>query len=300
MSVIDLHMHSLWSDDGEFTVQELVDMCLSKKLTYFSISDHNRAKAGAEAIEYIKDKNIRFIPGIELDCDYQGTNLHILGYGIDHAAPVYEEIHSAIHQQGLEASKKRLAAVRKLGLVIDEETIWKLSANGVIGGEMLAEAALMNSENDNSDILKPYRPGGARSDNPLVNFHWDYCAQGKPAYAHIDFISLDEAVATIHKTGGVAVLAHPGNNTKENIAMLDGIIAGGIDGIEVYSSYHNTKQIDFYRDLAAANRLLITCGSDFHGKIKPAIFIGDIQVKENESELIERLLEKIEFYQREK
>lgn len=290
-------MHSRWSDDGEFSVQELVDKCIAKKLIYFSLSDHNRARGCYEAVEYTQNKAINFIPGIELDCIYKQTNLHILGYGIDYTDSAYEAIYSAIHQQELSASKKRLEAVRNLGIVIDEATIQALSVDGIINGEMLAEAALMNKINDNVDILQPYRTGGSRSDNSYVNFYWDYCSQGKPAFAYVEFISLTEAISTIHRSGGVAVLAHPGVNTKENIDLLNSIIRNGIDGIEVYSSYHTEQQINFYRELATSNNLLITCGSDFHGKTKPAISIGNMQIKENEEQLADNLLKKIKYYQ---
>ena len=77
---------------------------------------------------------------------------------------------------------------------------------------------IFNKENK---LLNPYYEGGLRSDNPYVNFYWDYCSQGKPAYAEVKFISLQEAIKVIEDNGGIPVLAHPGNNVKENKGNTD-------------------------------------------------------------------------------
>ena len=131
---------------------------------------------------------------------------------------------------------------------------------------------------------------GKRSDNPYVNFYWDFCAQGKPAYVEINYISLKEAINIIVDSGGVPILAHPGNNIKEDKQLMESIIKQGIEGLEVYSSYHNKTQVDFYKEIALEKNLLSTCGSDFHGKTKPSIDIGSSDCQGNEDIIIEGLL----------
>ena len=56
MSYIDLHMHSNYSDDGEFTPKELADLCIERGVKYFAIADHNSVRGIEEGKEYIKDK----------------------------------------------------------------------------------------------------------------------------------------------------------------------------------------------------------------------------------------------------
>lgn len=41
MSIIDLHMHSFYSDDGEYTPTQLVDMCHESGIQIMAITDHN-------------------------------------------------------------------------------------------------------------------------------------------------------------------------------------------------------------------------------------------------------------------
>ena len=55
-SYIDLHMHSLYSDDGEYTPIQLVDMCEKAGVKIMAIADHNWVKAVAEAKQYSQEK----------------------------------------------------------------------------------------------------------------------------------------------------------------------------------------------------------------------------------------------------
>lgn len=289
MSYIDLHMHSYYSDDGEFEPKQLIDLCLEKNIKYFSIADHNSVRGIKEAKEYCVGKNINIIPAIELDCTFNEINLHVLGYGIDCDKTVFYDIEDNIIKQEQFASKKRMKLVKELGIDFSDEIINSLSRNGVVNGEMIAEAAMKFDKNHENPLLMPYYENGSRSDNPYVNFYWDYCAQGKAAYAEVSFISLQEAINIIEESGGIPILAHPGNNIKESINLLEQIISCGIKGIEVYSSYHSKEQVEFYKKFSLKHKLLLTCGSDFHGKTKPSIVIGGTDCEGIEDKIISQL-----------
>ena len=289
MSYIDLHMHSYYSDDGEFEPKQLIDLCLEKNIKYFSIADHNSVRGIKEAKEYCVGKNINIIPAIELDCTFNEINLHVLGYGIDYDKTVFYDIEDNIIKQEQFASKKRMKLVKELGIDFSDEVINSLSRNGVVNGEMIAEAAMEFDKNHENPLLMPYYENGSRSDNPYVNFYWDYCAQGKAAYAEVSFISLQEAINIIEESGGIPILAHPGNNIKENINLLEQIISCGIKGIEVYSSYHSKEQVEFYKKFSLKHKWLLTCGSDFHGKTKPSIVIGGTDCEGIEDKIISQL-----------
>ena len=295
MSYIDLHMHSNYSDDGEFSPQKIAELCLEKGVKYFAIADHNSTKGVAEAKEYCDDKDITIIPAIELDCTIDGVNLHLLGYNVDYKSDDFERIEENIIAQEQVASKERMRLVRELGINFEDSVIDSLSKNGVVNGEMIAEAAMLFDKNKENKLLNPYYEGGLRSDNPYVNFYWDYCSQGKPAYAEVKFISLQEAIKVVEDNGGIPVLAHPGNNVKENKDLLEKIIKAGVKGLEVYSSYHNEKQTAFYKYFAINNNLIMTCGSDFHGKTKPSISIGGISCEDNEEKIINELSKKFKL-----
>lgn len=275
MSKIDLHMHSCFSDDGELTPEEIIDRAIKNNVEIISISDHNSVRAVDRALSYSKNKNITVIPGIEIDCTFNNRNLHLLGYNIDYKSKDFYNIEEDILSQEKKASKEKIRLIKEYtNLNIFEDEVIKRSSNGVVTGELIAEILLEDSENRKSLILKPYLEGGNRSDMPYVNFYWDYFAQGKPAYVPIKFISLKEAIRLIHKNGGKAVIAHPGNNLKDKLDLIDNLIEEGIEGIEVFSSYHTKEQIEYFYTKAIKNNMIITCGSDFHGKTKPNIEIG--------------------------
>ena len=73
------------------------------------------------------------------------------------------------------------------------------------------------------------------------------------------------------------VLAHPiiyRLPTKELEALVDTLISYGLRGIETIYSSHSKQDESYVRGLAKRKRLIITGGSDFHGKPKPAIKLG--------------------------
>ena len=273
-SYIDLHMHSMYSDDGEYTPTQLVDMCHEAGVKIMAIADHNWIKANEEAKKHADELGMTYIPAIEIDCTYKGVNLHVLGYGIDNQE-VFNQLGEDIEKQEIACSMKKLELTNALGFDLKKEQLDALSTNGVYTGEMFGEALLNDSRYDDHELLKPYRQGGERSDNPYVNFYWDYYAQGKPCYTEIHFPTLEETIQLIHQHGGVALLAHPGNNLKGQFELFDEMVALGLDGVECFSSYHTSETNEYFYNKAKELNVLYTCGSDFHGKTKPSIYLGE-------------------------
>ena len=288
---IDLHMHSMYSDDGEFTPTELVEKNEKAGVKIMAIADHNWVKACKEAREVAESKGMKYIDAIEIDCTYEGINLHVVGYGIDITNPAFNKLGEDIMTQELACSAKKLELTNALGFELDKSQLDALSDNGVYTGEMFGEALLADPRYTDHELLKPYRAGGERSDNPFVNFYWDFYAQGKPCYTEVKFPSLKETTQLIHDNGGKAILAHPGNNLKGKFEVFDEMVKEGLDGVECFSSYHSKETNEYFYNKAKELNLLYTCGSDFHGKTKPAIFLGEtgcfIDEKDIEKELEE-------------
>lgn len=277
--MIDLHMHSRYSDDGEYTPTELVQQCARAGVHMMSVTDHNCAKANEEAQKAAEKNGIRYLTGIEIDCTYENINFHVLGYGIDFWSGDFEAIEKNIADQSAQVSLERLERTQALGfsritekdmLVMEEGNYWQRNWTG----EMFAEKLLAMPEYAAHPLLGPYRPGGERSDNPYVNFYWDYYSQGKPCYAKTDYPAMEEIIETIHRNHGAAVLAHPGVNLKGKEFLLEGMLRLGLDGIEAFSSYHSPEQAQAFYGAAREHNVFVTCGSDYHGKTKPSIALG--------------------------
>lgn len=290
---IDLHMHSYYSDDGEFSPTELVEKCIKNGIKIMSITDHNCIRANEEAAKFANENGIIYIPGIEIDCTFEGRNFHVLGYGIKYKNKDFINIERNIDKQCIKASFKSLEATKKIGFSITESEMVELEKHsywkGHWTGEMFAEIILNKEEYINHPLLRPYRDGGVRSDNPYVNFYWDYYSQGKPCYVKVDYPSLEEVVEIIHRNGGKAILAHPGANLRGYDEVFQRIIKTEIDGIEVFSSYYEHSEILYYLNEAKENGKFITVGSDYHGKTKPNVKLGQIGCLINEIEIFESI-----------
>jgi predicted metal-dependent phosphoesterase TrpH len=274
MSWLDLHMHSNISNDGDYSPEELMALCNHAGMKVVALADHNSVKGVSDAIRYGNQYHIEVIPAIEMDCTFKGYNLHLLGYGISVPNPRLNNIERAVKNQERSASSVMIEKVKALGIFFNVENVIKLAVEGVVTGEMIAEVALDDQRNMSNPLMAPYYSGGSKSDNPFVNFYWDLCSINKPAYAPIEYIPLKEAVEVIIESGGVPVLAHPQKNIGLDEKVFVSIIAQGVKGIEVYSSYHDVAGVHYYERMAEKYNLLKTVGSDFHGKTKPSIKLG--------------------------
>lgn len=297
--MVDLHMHSRYSDDGEFSAAELIQRCRTAGVDFMSITDHNTIAVIPEATAEARAQGVGYVPGVELDCVYGGCEFHVAGYGIRDRRGDFSRIEARIRAQCKAVSHEALARTRAFGFEITAEDMAWVSRNcsweDRWTGEMFGEVILNRAEYADHPLLAPYRPGGARSDNPYVNFYWDFYSQGKPCYVRMEYPPMEEIVDCIHADGGLAVLAHPGANLKGREEMLDGIAALGIDGIEAISSYHTPERAAFYCRRARELGKFISCGSDFHGRLKPAIALGrmalppDVERAEIEARLRRRM-----------
>lgn len=217
-------------------------------------------------------------PRLEIDCTFQGVGFHVLGYGIDHYSADFTEIEENVVAQMIRASGELLEKTRSLGFHITEDDVFAVSRTAyrpeIWTGDIFAEVLLGKPEYAEHPLLAPYRPGGSRSDNPYVNFYWDYYSQGKPCHVKLEYPPMEAVLGIIHQNHGLAVLAHPGVNLKGREQLLEPVMALPFDGIEAFSSYHTADQAAFYHQFALSRGLLPTCGSDYHGKTKPSVHLG--------------------------
>lgn len=276
MKTMDLHMHSKYSDDGEFSPTQLIELGKQAGLSVMALSDHDSVKGVTEMIEAGKEKSIIVIPADEIDCQHKGINLHIVGYNIDYLDKRYAELEETILQLESANTQQRIELTEAhFNIKFTPEDLAIFAKSPILPGETIGKVLLAREDLLNHPMLLPYRKGGNRSDNPYVNFYWDFYSQGTACYLHVDFMSAKECIDLIHDTGGIAVIAHPGNNLKNHLNYLDELVELGLDGIEVYSSYHSAEQIDYFYNYAREKHLYLTLGSDFHGENKPAIHLGN-------------------------
>ena len=289
----DLHMHSRYSPDGEIEVREVIKSCKNAGLSVVSLTDHNLVKGTAEALEIGRNYSLRVLPGIEIDCNYGGTDLHLLGYNINWESPDFTELEDHISRKVMDSFASMLDNLARYGIEANAGEILNKAEGRLPTAELIAEVLLNNPEYDRNPLLLPYRKGGERGDMPYINFYLDFFAQGKPAYVKIDYMDYREAIALIKKNNGVPVVAHPGQNLRGREALVEDLLDHGAEGLETFNNYHDNDQIAYFAHVAMKRKVLMTCGSDFHGKTKPLIKPGIFRtIKEFEryvAESIDRL-----------
>jgi predicted metal-dependent phosphoesterase TrpH len=274
MVAIDLHIHSLHSNDGELTVDDIIRSALGNGLEVISITDHNCVGAISRALEVTTSTGLRVIPGIEIDCSYEGTDLHLLGYNIDWKSKDFIRLEESIREKEMQAFPDMVRNLEKTGIQVDAEKVLLKAKGQPPSAELIAEVLLSDPRCQSNLLLHPYLNGGARSDMPFINFYLDYFAQGKPAYVKMDYMSFDEAVALVKRNGGIPVVAHPGANLRNREKVVFELLDQGAAGLEVFNNYHDFTQIGFFAEAVIQRSALMTCGSDFHGKNKPLIRLG--------------------------
>lgn len=274
MIKIDLHVHSKYSNDGEFEIQGIIDKCICNKISILSITDHNTIKGINEAIPVCLNLGIDLIPGIEIDCTNNGIDLHLLGYNINWQSIDFIELEKSFHKKVMDSFPEMIGNLDKLGIKVDVNEVLE-KANGKLPcGELIADVLLTNKDYHSNKKLLPYLSGGERSDMPYINFYHDFFAQGKPAYVKINYLDFDDAIELVKRNNGIPIIAHPGMNLRGKEELIIELLDNRAMGLEVFNNYHDTKQIEYFADLAVQGAFIMTCGSDFHGKNKPLIDIG--------------------------
>lgn len=273
MNAFDLHIHSGYSSDGEFSVAAIVDMCSARGLDTFSLTDHNSVRGVGEASERAAAAGLGFIPGIEIDCNYRGTDLHLLGYGIDWRSADFARLEETVAAKVMASFGGMVDNLLKLGFAVDADAVLAAAGDNLPTGELIAEVMLSDAKY-HTPLLRPYMEGGERSDMPYINFYLDYFAQGRPAFVPVEYMAFRDAVELVRDNGGVPVVAHPGLNFRGREEVAGRLLDRGAAGLEVFNNYHTPEQAVYFTSLALSKEAFMTCGSDFHGKTKPRIAVG--------------------------
>ena len=284
---VDLHIHSNKSSDGDFSPFHIIQLSKKNKLRAISIADHDTVAAYPEALELGEDEGIEVIPSLELTTLFDDREFHLLLPFVDWRKKIVSDLIDKVAKKRIIEAKERIRKLQEIGFNINWKEVYRKSKPNPPLGVTIAQVLLEKYEKKNHPSLKKYYEEKNRLFAPYF-FYRDYFTREKPAWVPKQNLDLLEALRLAPETGAVPVLAHPGayfqRASKYDLAVLK---SSGLEGLEVYTFYHDDSQVEQYKTLAKELDLVHTAGSDFHGKIKPHISFGSL--KEGEYWMVEEL-----------
>ena len=264
--LIDLHTHTT-SSDGDLSPQELIRLAIDKRIGIIAITDHDTIE-GIKKVNRNEDivvaSGIKIINGIELSAKTDKGRMHILGYDIDLE-------NSSLNKKMINLKDNSINSVlsimeqikRDYGIKFSYEDIKELvNANHNLGRPDLAKLCVKYGYATTfQDAFDKY----------LIDAHNKTRQTSKG-------LQYQECLELITNSGGIPVLAHPKSlelSEKEFLILLNEMISHGLQGIEVYHSSHTKEEREFFMEIANRYGLLVSGGSDYHGKsVKPEIELG--------------------------
>lgn len=284
---VDLHIHSNKSSDGSLSPFHIVQLAREKNLEAISISDHDTVAAYPQALQFGEEASVEVIPGIELTTLFGGREFHLLLPFVNWKKKIISKLIAQASKKRIKEAKERVRKLQEIGFDISWKEIAKDSKSTPPLGVTIAQVLLRKAERKKTPVFMKYFNEKNRLLAPYL-FYEDYFMEGKPAWVPKQNLSLLDVLKVAPETEGVPVLAHPGayfqKTSREDLVILK---ENGLEGLEVYTSYHDLSQTEFYKKIAEELDLVPTAGSDFHGKIKPHIPFGSL--KEGQYWMVEEL-----------
>jgi predicted metal-dependent phosphoesterase TrpH len=254
----DLHLHSHFSD-GTFSPEEVVARGQRAGFVALALTDHDTVDGCARMAAACKTAGIEFITGAELTAEHKDTELHILGYFLDvtNKELLVELARFQIVRQN--RIREMVARLNELHVPLKADEVFALANCASPGRPHVARTLVQGGHCGSLDEAFEH-----------------YLKKGRPAWVPKAKMSALESIELIHQAGGLAVMAHPGLNRTDE--LIPDLVHAGLDGLECYHTKHSNRVARHYLQMADKLNLLITGGSDCHGKSKGKPLIGTVKL----------------------
>ena len=160
----DLQSHSTHSD-GALPPAEVVARAHAAGVELFALTDHDTIGGVAEALAAGEQLALRVVPAIELSSLLpDGTDVHVLGYNVDHTDAVLLEALEAYRADRESRGERMAQALIELGWQLDRTEIDARVAQGLpIGRPHIAQAASATRRTRSASPTKTSRPSPTSS-----------------------------------------------------------------------------------------------------------------------------------------
>jgi len=260
-ALYDLHSHTIASD-GTLGPAELASAAHAAGVTVLALTDHDTTEGLSGAQDRARELGLQLVPGVEISVSWQSQTIHVLGLNIN---PGCTELQAGL--SGLREFRNWRAAEigRRLG---------KAGIEGSHAGACaLAQGSIVGRTHFARFLVAQ---GHARYVREVFK---RYPVNNRPGFVSGQWASLEDALDWIARAGGMAVLAHPARYrmTASKLRRFIGEFreCGGL-GLEVVSGSHTKDNIHTMAALCRNEKMLASCGSDYHGPENPWIKLGQL------------------------
>ncbi|WP_303868899.1 PHP domain-containing protein [Acetobacterium wieringae] len=288
MGKIDLHVHTRASVDGELSGEELIRLAIKENVSTLAITDHDSIEEVDNAMAWGEKLGVEVIPGTEVFCQNRSQLVHLLAYYIDLDESPVSQIIETVNADRKRWLQAQIKLLKENGLYLDEANVYEFSKDTSPAPSSLSYGVFKDERNTNHPLIIEYNK---KYSNPVLEFALQFLVFGKPFYAPNYIPETKVFIEAVHRSGGVAVLAHPGYTQMKvdfiDTTFVDELLEQGLSGVEAYYTTHSEEETQRYLAYCKKHQLLFTSGSDFHGKFKPTITLG--QLGTTDYSIIERL-----------
>jgi predicted metal-dependent phosphoesterase TrpH len=245
---IDLHTHSTASD-GIYSPTELLTRAKAIGLRVLALTDHDTTGGLDEAAQAAAKLDIDFIPGIEINTDVSGGEVHVLGYFPEYQRPAFQAILNVLRDARERRGQRMVELLNEHGINVSWERVREI-AQGAVGRPHVAKALL--------------EAGYVQTIGEAFD---KYIGTGLFAYVPRYKLTPEDAVHLIASANGLPVMAHPADlpGLDELRGWLPGLCTAGMVGLETYYGPYTPEQEQALLALANEYDLIPTGGTDFHG-----------------------------------
>ena len=260
MELMDLHTHTTASD-GSLTPAELVAAARAAGLKAVAVTDHDTTAGLDEALAAGAEPGLQVVPGVEISVEAGlAGGVHVVGLFVEHHHPPLTAALERLQRARARRNPRMVERLNHLGIPVTLEEVAAFAGGDLISRAHFAQALVARG------VVASRKEAFSR-----------YLGAGKPAYVPKQRLSPQEAIALLRRAGAVPILAHPGLLPLER-GPLEELVQRfremGLEGLEAHYSEHDRPTRLWLERLAARLDLVVSGGSDFHGRAKPDIALG--------------------------
>lgn len=259
MDLIDLHTHSTASD-GTDSPSEVVRLAKAAGLSAIALTDHDTVDGLEEAEAAGAACGLPVVRGCELASQTPYGEAHIVGLWLPKDISPLQDVLDEMLRNREQRNRDIVQKINELGMEMSYDEVLEESRGGSVGRPHIA--AVMLKRKYVSSIREAFNK---------------YMGKNGPAFVARKVLEPQAAVRLLREIGATPVLAHPGLIGCPYAWLADfvrSLTEAGLTAIEAYHSEHSAAQTREAVELAAANGLDLSGGSDYHGRAKPGISLG--------------------------